>query len=200
MCTNFFPKADCQTSIVQLRHKFAYAPWLIDFDDNIIGIMIKHLILLIIIIIIFIIIINSNIIIRKYSFKYILERGSYFLRKCRNAFIWSMQYTRFVGKPEGEVSNVFLTYFDYFVEGCQNKLGVERNQRGLNPIFRQIKHCLEHFLERLYNISGMYTLNSFSVPGRYVPRMNCFHIRLFIFVICCSRIIRPDWSSSTFTI
>ena len=37
--------------------------------------------------------------------------------------------TRFVGKPEG-VSNVFLTYFDYFLGGVNTNLGVERHQRG----------------------------------------------------------------------
>ena len=41
--------------------------------------------------------------------------------------------TRFVGKPD-RVSNLFLTYFDYFFGGGVNtNLGVERHQKGVKP-------------------------------------------------------------------
>ena len=38
--------------------------------------------------------------------------------------------TRFVGKPEGGVGNVFLTYFDYFFRGVNTNLGGLRGTRG----------------------------------------------------------------------
>ena len=50
--------------------------------------------------------------------------------------------TRFVWKPE-RVSNVFLTYFDYFFRGQYKLREVERPQRGVKPANpRQIEHCL----------------------------------------------------------
>ena len=42
--------------------------------------------------------------------------------RARGQMISLPDSTRFVGKPEG-VSNVFLTYFDYFFGGVNTNLG-----------------------------------------------------------------------------
>ena len=48
--------------------------------------------------------------------------------------------TRFVGKPEG-VSNVFLTYFDYFFGGSIQTWGLRGTRGGIEPPApRQIEH------------------------------------------------------------